>query len=466
MSNYIKTLILSTIVLVMGSNSNYCYSMGENNNGNIVENEHFLQDGNYLKNQFEDYKTAFKNQLKSLVTNRGYSERDIRSITDTSDEFFKIWEQLCDIFATLRNKIDKQHILELEYQFNIDDINQMNYDIHNFKFIPNNILNQNNGITLGQLSNYLANKIYLLIINSMKKILNIIDKWQNNNEQGQQDPNKLKRQIMEKIASCYDNVQESINLFLNYCNKPNTQNVVNLVRMSIRHYINYLMLLNRNLNHYRVNDDFLNKNYSDEARDILLNLEKTLNNHYDARDMMNIDIPNPNNENKNISVNIINEFVKRCTTITAAIQNIIETTNDFLVSTQELLPINVNDLAGIPGLFRYCNTNHMQTITFEQLMNYCGNSIVKLQNGIANIIQHSVAKVPYILLSNTKFYISMYINNIKQIIDPLLIFLSNNHAIRDSFIRAGSIKVIDFHVNHIRNGRERLEDLQRQLNAQ
>ena len=34
MSNYIKTLLLSTIMLVIGNNSNYCYSM-ENNNINI-----------------------------------------------------------------------------------------------------------------------------------------------------------------------------------------------------------------------------------------------------------------------------------------------------------------------------------------------------------------------------------------------------------------------------------------------
>ena len=293
MSNCIKTLLLSTIVFVMGNNNNYCYSMvvhhvdqyGINRisngwaipdldeHGNIIENEHFLQDGDYLRYEFF-------NQLDNL--NQNHIQQLQQFLDHIDSDFYSIYNTICDIFKD----IERQAMIPglAAQQFNRNTINnEMN------EFIPQNILNQYDNITFGQLSNYLSNKIYFIMINNMRQIQNIINAWND------QNINEVRYKIKGKIANCHYEINNIINSFLDFCNNHLDQNSVTQIRNSIEHYMNLLKEFEQqnNLEAYvkfydqvekiqqdiNNNDDLINFNsYEQRCLDIMLELHRNLEN--------------------------------------------------------------------------------------------------------------------------------------------------------------------------------------------
>ena len=168
LKNYTKFLVLSTMVLVVGNNSNNCYSTEEemdveeeniytdkygiqrnrnghaipdrDDDGNIIENEHFLV-GNYIRRTYFDTLEETERIFKNIGLENMY-------------------DMLDDIFSTAHhiNAFVPKSLNELQFQCNFFN------DISN-GFITLNIDN----ITLKQFSYYLQNKVFYSAI----KLMNI-----------------------------------------------------------------------------------------------------------------------------------------------------------------------------------------------------------------------------------------------------------------------------------------------------
>ena len=327
LNNYIKTLLLSTIVFVIGNNSNYCYSMEDYNvqeqvhntdqyginrtvngwaipdkdaNGNIIENEHFLQDGYYLSNEIV-------NQQNNLEQNN--TQQLQQFLYHISSNFYLRYHLICN---TLKMESETPGLAEQQFKRNT-----IMSKMHGF--IPQDILNQYDNITFGQLSNYLSNKICFIMINNIRQIQNIINAWNG------QNIDELRYQIMKKIANCHYTIQNIINTFLNFCNNSLDQNSVTQIRNSIDFFMNLLQQFaqQNNLENYIRYSDFLDQiekieqiiNNNDDLINCNLN-EECNNAMFYLRNEFNSIKPNFQKE-----ANLIEEFWKFYNSIVGRIDN-------------------------------------------------------------------------------------------------------------------------------------------------
>ena len=178
--------------------------MEENNNGNIIQNANFLQQNHNLMDQFQHQLNNLNNLLANIIHNhQNMNQTQNRVLNFFSIHNFNYRSHICNDFRDIGYNCQNSEL----QQFNINIVNN---EIPGL-VLPN-MLNQYNNITFEQLSYYVANTIYILMINNINRIINIINAWDG------EDVNDLIYQIIDATSTDYYRMDNIINSFLNFCN--------------------------------------------------------------------------------------------------------------------------------------------------------------------------------------------------------------------------------------------------------
>ena len=182
LKNYIKTLILSTIMLVIGNNSNYCYGMEDNISNNIIKekneeiNTNNMQNNNNInkqqsninKDNNDDYKHLFDINYNKEHYDKICNEC-IKNVSDKKSEYKIFIEMVSKLFDEI---IKDMNIDSKDYEEDIDFLKRQEIIMSDFlvkfskvfdsisfvKNIKNNDLTQkldnNNTFLISQLKQY------------------------------------------------------------------------------------------------------------------------------------------------------------------------------------------------------------------------------------------------------------------------------------------------------------------------
>ena len=396
MSNYIKTLLLSTIVLIMGNNS---YSMEDNTvqkqvdnidqkgirrtvnglaipdldeKGNIIENEHFLQDGDYLAGFY----------IKQLE-----NELEKKHCTEEMSDFLK--HEVLKIYIQFKHYLSSVAfcIYPINTQTSIDtSIFESNNALQNI--VSEDIIWLSSTITPVQLTNYLKNKAYVLLIHDIKEIKNIID---NNKE-------NCKDHIIAKMSCSIYNIQQMVNSLEKFCSEKNLEIsryhssfMDTLIKRSkkVHYYLDFYKKLDDVLNIMMTDKNFTeNIDLRNDCNDLILKLCNILNNRYSK--LQNIEFLDKFKEIYNSIVENIsyNSFANYQEDI-EKLQNNKSKVETFLRKEANSISINIiHMITDIRNKIKRGNLDSQQLYeSIKQSLSMCIDAITNIEQNIISILK-------------------------------------------------------------------------------
>ena len=237
MSNYIKTLLLSTIVFVMGNNSNYCYSMEieEETNTNNSPNNNNINTVNeqQIVNVNQDNNKGY-NSLFAMLYNRDHIEEEIN--TNNSQNNNNI------------NTVNEQRIVKVNQDGNEDyeHLFDVNYNKDYYDQICNNCINNVS-------NNKQEYKIFMKMVSQVfDNIIEEIYRDINNFYEGSYEDESIKflkkqftipSDILEKFAELFDSIsfiKNTRNNNLPYKLSNNNYNTILQLQKHDMNTINYI----------------------------------------------------------------------------------------------------------------------------------------------------------------------------------------------------------------------------------
>ena len=431
MGNYIKTLILSTIMLIIGNNSNYCYSMDDIDSNEIVTN-------NTMKHiNFFEYDESLQEQTYKL-------EKNIKKrLPQLSEQANSLLRKYLFTYEYLIKKI-----VEIKFK-NSDDIRLFHKDELIGMFSEAEYF-KNNTITFCQLLTFIINKMMFDSIENMKNIQKIIDDYNTNKEQrlshemlsnkninsnDSKYSNNIENKLIFEILLLNDKLYNNINNFVEFTKKLKLNNISSNTIEEMEYIIDEIDFRRDNLYHYRLLKDYNFENY----KSLLESDERLLNNNIDC-DYFEV-FSKLCNSFSEYSNNIM-AFYKEVVKTHGLISNIIDgmstskivesnlTSREInILGTENEIPINGNSIKWdrqyinkeTDGIFNL-NIKNGEKVSFTQLLKYFANKITLVSlNMVYFQINNSV-------INNEKDFNKILLDNIKEIsktIEKLSEFIGN-----------------------------------------